>query len=156
LEHSTDNQLQLPVTINGVDFPRLEMQDLFKWAKEARDNARTEAEKRYAKNGPGGALLTEFDRQRMIQAVIDRGIELSGLLDLARTPEGIHRVLILSLKKAGKSDGDALAALKGIHFIQQFQLAQDVLSPPAPPAEPAPAPAKGEDEPPLPEGVITP
>lgn len=152
MEHSIENQLQLPVVNNGVEFHRLEMADLIKWAAEVRSAARTAAQQRYAERGEGGQALTPYDRQRMIQGVIDRGVELGHLLDLARTPEGIHRVLILSLKKAGKSDGEALAVLKVVHFVEQFQLAQDVLSPPAPPVKATPA--KEEGDRPLPDAGI--
>lgn len=151
MEHSLENQLQLPVTVNGTDFPRLEMADLIKWTAEEKNNARTAAERRYAKNGPGAQGLSPFECQQMIQGVIDKGYPMGRLLEDVREAPGVHKALILSLKKAGKSDGEAVAILKGIHFLDQYQLAQDVLSPPAPVEAPAAEP-KGEDESPLPAG----
>jgi hypothetical protein len=66
---------------------------------------------------------------------------------MAREPEGIHRVLMQSLAKSGKRDTEALEILKRIHFVQQLDVALQVLSPPAPVEQPAAT--KGEDGSPL-------
>lgn len=133
---SVESDLQLPVSEAGYDFPRLEMADLIAWAAQVHTARRIAAEKRYAKNGPGGASLTEFERQKMIQGIIDREVELGDLMVKAYTPEGIHKTLVASLAKAGKTDAEALAVLKRIHFTRQARLAEAVLSPPQLPAEP--------------------
>lgn len=152
-EHTVENQLQLPVIehVNGdtYTFPRLELDDLINWANEVRTLRRAEAEQRYRADN----TLSPFDRHRLLQEVLDRGVELGILLSRAYEPAGIRKVLVMSLKKGGKADAEALAMLSKIHYQRQANLAIDVISPPAPPPPPKKADDAKEGEPPLSEVI---
>jgi hypothetical protein len=130
---SVENQLdlQIPEKVGDdlIEFPRLDLDDLMRWANSAKSARLAEAEKRLRADGD----VTPFERQRHLQIVADDGLQLGLLMARSFEPAGIRTVLVTSLKKAKKSDAEALAILKRIHFRRQQQLAQEVLSPPAPP-----------------------
>lgn len=149
-DHTLENQLQLPILepvgTETISFPRLDLDDLIPWANEVRALRRAEADQRYKAD----TSLSPYDRHRLMQEVLDGGIELGILLRRAYEPAGIRKVLMMSLKKSGKDDAAALAILKRIHYQRQANLAIDVVSPPAP-AKPAEKDIEGE--PPLPEAT---
>ena len=131
-DFSTASQLETPIVeaVDGVDvsFPRLTMDDLSKWAGEIQNKRVLEAKTRHTAD----KSLSPFDRQSLIQRIIDTDIELASVQAKSFTPDGIKKALIVSLKKSGKSDVDALAVLSRIHYRRQYELAQEVLSAPAP------------------------
>jgi hypothetical protein len=133
---ATADQLDLPIPVtvgdDVVEFPRLDLDDLMRWANSAKQTRIVEATQRVNADGN----LSPFERQRLIQIVADDGLQLGLLMAKSFEPAGIRKVLVMSLAKAGKDNGAALAVLKRIHFKRQQQVAQEVLSPPKPP-EPA-------------------
>jgi len=137
-----ESALQLPVIEKmgdrDVRFARLDMTDLATLAVEIRNEsvakgrALVTADRALAQDAPA--------RFAALQRIESERVSLSQVLQLAEQPAGITKLLRLSLKKAGecKSDGDADAILRGIHYGRQYSLAVEVLSAPAPEAGPTP------------------
>lgn len=129
-EFSTASQLDLPIieTVNGqpVEFHRLAMTDIAAWANEIHSKRITDAKKRHAMN----KALSEYDRESLIQRIADEDVQLNEVLRKSFAPAGISKALVMSLKKTGKDDGQALEIVKAIHFRRQFEIAQEVISPP--------------------------
>lgn len=125
---STENELQLPVIDGEVSFPRLEMAEILQWANELKARRRIEAEQRMKADN----TLSSFERQRLLQLVDDREIELDHVLIRSYTPTGILYVLNRSLAKAKKTPAEAKDILARIHFKRQAEIAQQVMSAPEP------------------------
>lgn len=142
-----EQQLDLPVVEivgeESIEFARLDMDDLMRWANDVRTKRIKDAEMRYAAD----PLLPAFERHRLIQALVDEGIQLGYLLNKAYEPEGIRKSLVMSLTKGDKmKPAEAVATLKRIHFRRQSAIATDVLSaPPAPPKTDKDGPPKSEE-----------
>jgi hypothetical protein len=113
-----------------IEFPRLDVDDLLRWANEVKQKRRVDEEARV--RADAGLRNNPELQQKLIAAVAQRDVEFAELWQRTFTPGGARKAVIESLKKGGKTDGQAVAIVKRIHWAKLSALAQEILSPPAP------------------------
>lgn len=132
VEQQLDLPVYEPVGDEKVEFPRLDLDDLIRWASEVKQVRIREAQKRLAAKVQKGDL-SAADQDRREQELVDDDIQIGWLMNKAYTPEGIRKVLELSLRKTGRKDEERLAIVRKIHFVRQSAMARELMSPPPPP-----------------------
>lgn len=129
---SRADDLGLPIIeeVNGepVEFHRLTIDDIERWANDIAARRKADGRKRIAAN----KSLSPVQQAQMLQWLENEDIEYADVVKRSYTPVGIRRVLITSLTKSGRDDDAAVKIVTAIHHERSATLAREIMSPPRP------------------------